>query len=61
MEDPVNARIRKQNTDRRLTKMFEKPADLTEPGDLGQVLEDELRYLSEKTVNLGGKWQRRRT
>lgn len=41
--------------------MSEKPADLTEIGDLGQILEDVLRYLAEKTVSLGRKWQRLRT
>ena len=61
IEDRVNVRVRQRSTHPRRTQMSEKPADLTEPGDLGQVLEDELRYLSEKTVNLGGKWQRRRT
>ena len=45
MEDPVNARVRQRSTYPRRTKIHEKPAALTEPGDLGQVLEtDEIFF-----------------
>jgi len=59
MEGPVSARVRQRSTHPRRTQMSEKPADLTEPGDLGQVLEDVLRYFTEKTVSLGERWHGR--
>ncbi len=55
MEDHVSAHVRKRSTHPRLTKMREKPADLTEPGDLGPVLEDVPRYHKERTMSLDGK------
>jgi hypothetical protein len=61
LENHVSARVRKRSTHAKLTKMCKKPADLTASGDLGLVLEDVLRHLADKTVSLGGKWQRRPT
>jgi len=47
MEDHVSAHVRKRSTHPRLTKMREKPADLTEAGDPGQVQETDVIFFGD--------------
>ena len=54
MDDPVSVYARQRSTHRRRTKMLEKPADLTEPGDLRRVQEDMLRNLARRPLTLAG-------